>query len=236
MTLSDLIQEYRRAHSLSQRQFASACGLSNGYISMLEKNENPKTGQPVTPSLPALKKISDGMGLSLHDLLSNIDDIPVDLLNNSSGAYEEKLPSSRPDSWHNVNIATTADRLKQIMAQRNLKQTDILRMAKPYCEKYNIKMGKSDLSQFVNGKVEPGQWKLTILGLALNVSEAWLMGLDVPMERKTTPVSLEEDGHNVNVVKIAGRDGRFIEKELNDKQLQALIAFVDLLPDASDDL
>ena len=84
---------------------------------------------------------------------------------------------------------TTASRLKQIMAQRGLKQTDILRMAKPYCEKYNIKMGKSDLSQFVNGKVEPGQWKLTILGLALNVSEAWLMGLDVPMERKTVPVS-----------------------------------------------
>ena len=27
-----------------------------------------------------------------------------------------------------------------------------------------------------------------------------------------------------------------IEKELNDKELQALIAFIDLLPDASDDL
>ena len=122
------------------------------------------------------------------------------------------------------------------MAQRGLKQTDILRMAKPYCEKYNIKMGKSDLSQFVNGKVEPGQWKLTILGLALNVSEAWLMGLDVPMERKTVPVSLEGDGQNVNIVKIAGRNGQIIEKELNDKELQALIAFIDLLPDASDDL
>lgn len=131
---------------------------------------------------------------------------------------------------------TTASRLKQIMAQRGLKQTDILRMAKPYCEKYNIKMGKSDLSQFVNGKVEPGQWKLTILGLALNVSEAWLMGLDVPMERKTVPVSLEGDGQNVNIVKIAGRNGQIIEKELNDKELQALIAFIDLLPDASDDL
>lgn len=131
---------------------------------------------------------------------------------------------------------TTASRLKQIMAQRGLKQTDILRMAKPYCEKYNIKMGKSDLSQFVNGKVEPGQWKLTILGLALNVSEAWLMGLDVPMARKTVPVSLEGDGQNVNIVKIAGRNGQIIEKELNDKELQALIAFIDLLPDASDDL
>ena len=52
MTLSDLVQEYRREHGLSQRQFASICGLSNGYISMLERNVNPKTGQPVTPSLP----------------------------------------------------------------------------------------------------------------------------------------------------------------------------------------
>ncbi len=88
----------------------------------------------------------------------------------------------------------TSTRLKEIMAQRGLKQADVLRMAQPYCEKYKIKMGKSDLSQFVSGKVEPGQWKLTILGLALNVSEAWLMGLDVPMERETAPTSLEEGG------------------------------------------
>ena len=38
MTLSDLVQEYRREHGLSQRQFASICGLSNGYISMLEQS------------------------------------------------------------------------------------------------------------------------------------------------------------------------------------------------------
>lgn len=88
----------------------------------------------------------------------------------------------------------TSTRLKMIMDQRGLKQADILRLAQPYCEKYKIKMGKSDLSQFVNGKVEPGQWKLTILGLALDVSEAWLMGLDVPMEREIASVSMEEDG------------------------------------------
>ena len=88
----------------------------------------------------------------------------------------------------------TSSRLKYIMAQRGLKQADILRMAQPYCERYKIKMGKSDLSQFVSGKVEPGQWKLTILGLALNVSEAWLMGLDVPMERKVESTSCEKGG------------------------------------------
>ena len=89
--------------------------------------------------------------------------------------------------------STTATRLKEIMQIRNLRQVDVLQLAQPYCEKYRIKLGKSDLSQFVNGKTVPGQWKLTILGLALNVSESWLMGLDVPMEREKAPISPEED-------------------------------------------
>lgn len=80
---------------------------------------------------------------------------------------------------------TTSVRLKRIMEERNLKQVDILRLAEPFCKKYKVKLNKSDLSQFVSGKVVPGQWKLTVLGLALNVSEVWLMGLDVPMERDT---------------------------------------------------
>ena len=77
----------------------------------------------------------------------------------------------------------TSIRLKKIMSDRNLRQIDILELCKPYCQKYQIKLGRNDLSQYVSGKVEPGQRKLTILGLALNVSEAWLMGFDVPMER-----------------------------------------------------
>lgn len=77
----------------------------------------------------------------------------------------------------------TASRLKQIMDLKGLRQSDVLRMAQPFCEEYDVKLGKSDLSQFVSGKTNPGQWKLTILGMALNVSEAWLMGFDVPMDR-----------------------------------------------------
>lgn len=78
---------------------------------------------------------------------------------------------------------TTSQRLKQLMNERNIKQIDILKKAEPFCNKYNIKLNKNDLSQYVNGKVEPGQHKLSILGLALNVNEAWLMGYDVPQMR-----------------------------------------------------
>ncbi len=87
---------------------------------------------------------------------------------------------------------STAIRLKQIMKERNLRQTDILQKCKPFCEKFHVKLGRNDLSQYVNGKVEPGQEKLTILGLALNVNEAWLMGFDVPMERSDKKNSISE--------------------------------------------
>ena len=80
----------------------------------------------------------------------------------------------------------TAIRLNRIMTERNLRQVDILERVKPFCIKYDIKMNKSDLSQYVSGKVEPSQEKLVVLGMALNVSEAWLMGFDVPMERTTS--------------------------------------------------
>ena len=88
LILSDLILEYRTSHTMSQRQFALVCGLSNGYISMLEKNTNPNTGVSITPTIPALQKISKGLGISLNELFALVDDIPVDLL--KSDLIEDK--------------------------------------------------------------------------------------------------------------------------------------------------
>ena len=88
-----------------------------------------------------------------------------------------------------MKVSNTSLRLKEIMSRRNIRQVDILNAAKPYCAEYGIKLEKNDLSQYVNGKVEPGQEKLTILGLALGVSETWLMGYDVPENREDLTVS-----------------------------------------------
>lgn len=86
-----------------------------------------------------------------------------------------------------MKSATTSQRLKLLIEERNITQADIVRSAQPFCKKYGVKLGKTDLTQYVSGKFEPRQDKLTILGLALNVSEAWLMGYDVPMEREIAP-------------------------------------------------
>ena len=88
---------------------------------------------------------------------------------------------------------STSDRLEQLMKERKLKQVDILNLSLPYCKKYNIKMNKSDIIQYVSGKVEPSQEKLVVLGMALNVSEAWLMGFDVSPIRKDNSKEAEKD-------------------------------------------
>lgn len=84
---------------------------------------------------------------------------------------------------------STSYRLKQVMNERNLKQVDILRLAKPYCETYNVRLGRNDLSQYISGKVVPKQDKTYILAKALDVSEAWLMGYDIPRERMDTTIN-----------------------------------------------
>ncbi len=81
---------------------------------------------------------------------------------------------------------TTGERLKEYMRLNNCRQVDILTKCEPYCKKYNEKLGKSILSQYISGYYEPKQQKITILAEALDVSEAWLMGYDVPMERDMT--------------------------------------------------
>lgn len=78
-----------------------------------------------------------------------------------------------------MKTSSTALRLNEFMQKNGLKQIDIINRAKPFFSEYGVKLSKSDLSQYVSGKVEPGQNKLYILARALNVSEAWLMGYEV---------------------------------------------------------
>ena len=73
---------------------------------------------------------------------------------------------------------TTAERIKQVMQERNLKQVDILKMSEPYQEQLGIKLTKSHLSNYVNGRSNPHLNSLHLLAKTLNVSQGWLMGYD----------------------------------------------------------
>ena len=67
-----------------------------------------------------------------------------------------------------------SSRLQQALKIRNMKQADLSQLT-------NIP--KSAISQYLSGKFEPKQDRLEIIARVLNVSEAWLMGYDVPYDR-----------------------------------------------------
>ena len=72
-------------------------------------------------------------------------------------------------------VATCAERIKTALNIKGVKQSDLCRLTK---------IPKSALSQYISGAYEPKQDRIYLISRALNVSEAWLMGLDVPMDRK----------------------------------------------------
>ncbi len=95
MTLQDIIKDFRESHGYSQRQLATMCDLSNGYISMLEKGINPNTKEPLVPTLTALEKLAKGMGITLTELLTMADDMPVSLESFPSATNIFPLPQTK---------------------------------------------------------------------------------------------------------------------------------------------
>ena len=82
----------------------------------------------------------------------------------------------------NMRKKTTADRLREIMESRGLKQIDILELCAPICEREGLQLRKNDISQYVSGKVTPRRDKLAVLAEALAVSEVWLLGYGADAE------------------------------------------------------
>ena len=113
----------------------------------------------------------------------------------------------------------TADRIRQLMEEKNWKQVDIFNNSKPFQEKLGVKLGKSAISQYVNGVQAPDQRRPALLALTFNVSEAWLMGYDVPRERESTA----ETGYSeTDLRKLAESAKTFDGKPLTENDIVAI--------------
>lgn len=69
-----------------------------------------------------------------------------------------------------MNSSVFAERLREAMKASGLKQVDLLRQA----EIQGVKLGKSQLSQYVSGKTMPRKSTLNFLAQALDVAADWL--------------------------------------------------------------
>ena len=71
-------------------------------------------------------------------------------------------------------MATISERIKEALEINNMKQADLIK---------KTGINKGALSSYISGKYEPKQNNIYLMAKALNVSEAWLMGMDVPIYR-----------------------------------------------------
>lgn len=71
-------------------------------------------------------------------------------------------------------VSTISERLQFAMDKRKIKQIDLARVA-------DVNQGA--LSRYLKGSYEPKSATIYKLALALDVSDMWLEGYDVPMER-----------------------------------------------------
>lgn len=119
-------------------------------------------------------------------------------------------------------IALTKDRLREAMRDADKKQADLAR---------ETGLNRATISKYLSGAVEPRQDAAYKLALALNVSETWLWGYDVPKERT------RDQKKNDDLVKIIAqmrKDPKFFEivsmlAELPSEQYDSLTTIISAL-------
>lgn len=107
-----------------------------------------------------------------------------------------------------------AQRLRKAMDAKGKKQADLMR---------ETGLDRGSISSYLSGKYEPKQKAILKLAKALDVSEAWLLGYEVPMART------DDQKKNDQLVKLVARlraDDAFYNTvvalgELDESQLEA---------------
>lgn len=87
-------------------------------------------------------------------------------------------------------LETIAQRLRKAMDAKGKKQADLVR---------DTGLDRGSISSYLSGKYEPKQKAIFKLSKALDVSEAWLLGYEVPMTRT------EEQKKNDQLAKLVAK-------------------------------
>ena len=93
------------------------------------------------------------------------------------------------------NKEKSGKRILEALRLRDMTQADLCRVTG---------IPKSAMSQYCGGTIAPRQDRIFLIAQALDVSEAWIMGFDVPRERKT-PASPEEVGRAEEFAALFGK-------------------------------
>lgn len=95
--IGDLLRKIRGKDAL--RAAAKKTGLSHGYISILEKGSDPRTGSPINPSPETLRSYSKGYNYPFEHLMevSGYSEIEQDNDNKNQESSDKGFIESEPN-------------------------------------------------------------------------------------------------------------------------------------------
>lgn len=157
MKLEEIIRQYRESERITMQEFANRCGLSKGYISMLEKGKHPQNQRRLAPSLETYQKLALAMNLSLDALLAMMDDDTLISLN-----FEND------DVVYSDNTTKISKRILDLITEKKISYGAL---------SAQTKIPKSALQRYATGETEKIPMnRLESIAQALGVSAAYLLG------------------------------------------------------------
>lgn len=97
-SIGEMIKKYRQEHGMSMEEFASRCGLSKAYISLIERGKNTRSDKPIVPSIDTVKAIANVLGVDLNVLLRSMGyDAPMKTVITIEPGYGDNGYYSNPD-------------------------------------------------------------------------------------------------------------------------------------------
>lgn len=120
-------------------------------------------------------------------------------------------------------VSATPDRLREAMDLSGKKQVDLVRITG---------IDKGSISNYLSGRYEPKQEAIYKLAMALDVSEMWLWGYNVPMER---PIAQKENDELAGLVERIKQEKDFRQlimriSHLKPQQLEAVKNLLEAFP------
>ena len=106
-------------------------------------------------------------------------------------------------------VATTAERLAEAMKDADKKQIDLAR---------ETGLDAAAINRYINGRYDPKWNAIMKLALALNVSEMWLWGYDVPKERSDEDKKTDKLVHIISKLR---KDESFYQLAVQLSQLES---------------
>lgn len=172
MTSGERIKALRIQKNMSQEELGAKVGLKKAAINKYE------TGLVVNYKRSVIASLAKALDCS-PTYIMGFDDDPVQT-SGSPLAMNQGLQKERFQDYSSRKSANFSDRLKELMRIKGCSQSDISR---------STGISASSISHYVNGHWEGKQDVIYAIATIYGIDEAWLMGYDVPMEKKAPPPS-----------------------------------------------